>query len=327
MTERTRPDQFERRLEALREEAAVTGRVPGPGVRPAGSPFPVASAAEGYYGTPLLKPPVWTWEVPAYFFVGGTAGAAAVVAAFAAARGHDALARDARWIAAAGAALSPPLLISDLGRHDRFLNMLRVFKLQSPMSVGAWTLVAFSNASAAATFADLAARALGRGTPVTIVRDAGDALAAATGLVMATYTGVLLGATAIPVWASNVSILPIHFAASSLATAASALELAGHRSRPLHWLATAAALVETLVGLAIEAREDPALDPLKHGAGGRVVRAGGLLSGPVPLVLRLLGRRSLATRRVAAASAIAGSVITRWGWLEAGRASVRQDRP
>ena len=82
----------------------------------------------GYYGLPLLKPPVWTWEVPAYFFVGGGAGAAAVIAA--AARlsgGRDELARDARWIAAVGGAIAPPLLISDLGRPERFLNMLRVF--------------------------------------------------------------------------------------------------------------------------------------------------------------------------------------------------------
>ena len=327
MNDRPPPDPFEQRLAAIREEATLTGAAQAPGVRPTGAPFPVADIAHGYYGTPLLKPPVWTWEVPAYFVVGGTAGAAAIIAAFASARGHETLARDARWIAAAGAALSPPLLISDLGRHDRFLNMLRVFKLQSPMSVGAWTLVAFSNAEAAATFADVATRTLGHRTAVTLVRNAADVLAAATGLVMASYTGVLLGATAIPVWATNAAILPIHFAASSMATAAAALELSGHRSRPVHWLATAAALVETVVGLAIEGRPDPALDPLKRGPGGRVVRAGGVLSGPVPLLLRVLGGRSMKVRRVAAASAIFGSVVTRWGWLEAGRASVRPDHP
>ena len=89
-----------------------------------------------------------------------TAGAAAVIAAAAGMSGHPTLARDARWIAAAGAAASPPLLISDLGRPDRFLNMLRVFKVQSPMSVGVWTLVAFSTASSSAAFADVASRIL-----------------------------------------------------------------------------------------------------------------------------------------------------------------------
>jgi formate-dependent nitrite reductase membrane component NrfD len=309
----------ERRLDEIREDAALKGVVTAEGIRPTGGPMPVADAQHGYYGLPLLKPPVWTWEVPAYFFVGGAAGASAVIAAFAEASGRDTLARDARWIAAAGAAASPVLLISDLGRHDRFLNMLRVFKVQSPMSVGAWTLVAFSSASTAATFADLAGRTLGAGTPVTVVRRASDALAAATGLVMASYTGVLIGATAIPVWSHNVSILPVHFAASSLATAASALELAGHRHRALNWIATAAALVETAVGASIEIREDLALDPLKHGDSGHLVRFGGVLSGPVPLLLRLLGGRSMRVRRLAAASAIAGSAITRWGWLQAGR--------
>jgi formate-dependent nitrite reductase membrane component NrfD len=144
----------------------------------------------GYYGYPALKAPVWTWEVPAYFFVGGAAGAAALIAAAARRAGsRDALVRDARWIAAAGAALSPPLLISDLGRPARFLNMLRVFKLQSPMSVGAWTLVAFSNAAAASAFADLAGRLGGGRLPVRVVADASGMLAAATGLVLSTTRG------------------------------------------------------------------------------------------------------------------------------------------
>jgi hypothetical protein len=168
----------------------------------------------------------------------------------------------------------------------------------------------------------VAERVLPRGTPVGLLRDASDALAAATGVVMATYTGVLIGATAIPVWSKNVAMLPMHFAASSLATAVSTLELAGHHDRALHRLATAAALVETAVGFAIEGRDDPALDPLKCGASGSVVRLGGVLSGPVPLLLRLLGGRSMNLRRLAAVSAIAGSVITRWGWVEAGRESV-----
>src|SRR5918993_3586740 len=125
-----------------------------------------------YYDLPLLKSPVWTWEVPAYFFVGGAAGAAAVIGAAATASGgRSDLVRDARWIAAAGAAASAPLLIADLGRPERFLNMLRVFKLRSPMSVGAWTLVAFSNAAAAAAFADAAHRATDGKLPVKVVGD------------------------------------------------------------------------------------------------------------------------------------------------------------
>ena len=94
--------------------------------------------AGGYYGQPLLKPPVWTWEVPAYFFVGGVAGIAAVIAAVGALAGGEAsLVRDARWMAVVGGLISPVLLVSDLGRPSRFLYMMRVFKTQSPMSMGA----------------------------------------------------------------------------------------------------------------------------------------------------------------------------------------------
>jgi formate-dependent nitrite reductase membrane component NrfD len=277
----------------------------------------------GYYDLPVLKPPVWTWEIPAYFFVGGAAGAAAVVAAVARATGADPrLVRDARWIAAVGGAVSPALLISDLGRPERFLNMLRVFKLRSPMSVGAWTLIAFSNAAGASAFA-AAARRLGRGRlPVKTVADAAETIAAATGLVLSTYTGVLIGATAVPVWSRNVSLLPLHFGASGLGAAVSMLELMGHHDRALNRVGIAAAAAETTIGLALELEDDPALDPIKVGWSGRVTRAGGVLSGPIPLALRILGRRSMTARRVAAASTIAGSLLTRIGWLAAGRASV-----
>ena len=92
--------------------------------------------ATTYRDAPLVKPPVWTWEIPLYFFIGGAAGVAAVIAAaayFSGGGAHAALARDAKWIAVIGALASPALLISDLGRPARFVYMLRVIKLQSPM--------------------------------------------------------------------------------------------------------------------------------------------------------------------------------------------------
>jgi hypothetical protein len=313
---------FEERLRELRERAWTAPLEDGN--RPSSSPLPVSGArkSDGYYGLPLLKPPVWTWEVPAYFFVGGAAGAAAVIGAIARATGaDDVLVRDARWIAAAGAAASPPLLISDLGRPERFLNMLRVFKLQSPMSVGAWTLVAFSHAAGAAAFADLVQRATKGRVRVQPVGDAAEMLSAATGLVLATYTGVLLGATAVPVWSRNVQLLPVQFGASSLGAAASILELMGHRHSALNRLALGAAVVETLVGLSLDTRDDAALDSRGRGHVGAITRAGGILSGPLPLVLRLFGGGSRTARHVAAVSSIAGSLLTRIGWIAAGRAS------
>src|SRR5204862_3440317 len=101
---------------------------------------PAVSKAASYYGRPILKEPVWTPEIPIYFFAGGMAGAAAAAAWLAEIRGNDDLARRAWLVALGGATASPALLISDLGRPARFLNMLRMFKVTSPMSVGSWIL-------------------------------------------------------------------------------------------------------------------------------------------------------------------------------------------
>lgn len=245
-----------------------------------------------YHGFPMLKGPVWTWEIPTYFFVGGAAGAAALIGAVARRTGaSEALVRDARWIAAAGAALSPPLLISDLGRPERFLNMLRVFKVQSPMSVGAWTLVAFSSAAGAAAFADLAHRVSSGRLPVKAVADASEILSAATGMVLSTYTGVLLGATAIPVWSRNARVLPLHFGASGMGAAVSMLELLGHRTRALNRIGVGAAMVETALAVFLETRGDPASVPLREGQTANLARAAALLAGPLPLALRLVAGR------------------------------------
>jgi len=274
----------------------------------------------GYYGMPLLKEPVWTWEVPAYFFVGGAAGAAAVVGAAAqVARADRDLVNDARWIAGAGALLSGPLLVADLGRPERFLNMLRVFKVQSPMSVGAWTLTAFGTFASAALFADEMRKRTR--FPVQLIGDASAILSAATGLVMATYTGVLIGATAIPVWSKHVSVLPLHFGTSALSSAVSMLELAGHNEQALNILGLAAAALETYLGYRIESDRSEASDPLRRGPTGITTRIGGFFSGPLPLLLRIAR-----FRKAAAASSLLGSLITRMAWVEAGKVSSRDLR-
>ena len=311
------PDRgTEKRLEEIRREAGRTGRVDAKGIRASGAPLPAASAESGYYGLPLLKQPVWTWEVPVYFVVGGAAGVAAMIGAAAQlTRADEQLVRDARWIAAIGANLSAPLLIADLGRPARFLNMLRVFKPQSPMSVGAWTLSAFG---ASAVGALILPGSLG---------DIAAGVSALAGLGMATYTGVLLGATSIPVWSKHVAVLPLHFGASSTGAAVSLLELRGHDSGALNSIGIAAASFETIASARIELTSDVESEPLRHGASGTMTRIGGLLSGPLPLLLRMVGRHSKKTRRLAAVSTIAGSIITRLAWVAAGRASARDPRP
>lgn len=327
----------ERRLESLRREAESAGRVLAPGIRPSGSPFPVAgrlpgaSAESGYYGLPLLKEPTWIWSIPVYFFIGGAAGGGAVIGTIARWSGESDLARDARALAVIGAVASPPLLIVDLGRPQRFLAMLRVFKWRSPMSVGVWTLVLFSMSNTAAFAAEYLSdhgdeygrvvRAMAR-----LQREPAAGLAALAGLLMSTYTGVLVSVTAIPVWAENARLLPFHFGASGLASAVALLELGGHRSESLHRLGIATSAAETVAGAIIEGRRHPGLGPLKRGRSGWLTRLGGVLSGPVPLALRLFGGRSPAARRVAAVSTVVGSIITRFAWIEAGRTSARDPR-
>jgi Polysulphide reductase, NrfD len=313
----------ERRLEEIRRVAAETGKAE---VDQASAPHAgKASAENGYYGTPLLKRPQWTVEVPIYFFVGGIAGAASLIAAAChVSKGDARLIRDARWIAAIGGVISPALLIADLGMPSRFLNMLRVFKIQSPMSVGSWTLVAFSNSAAAtAVLGEFQRRR--RSRSINVLTDASQAASALTGLLLATYTGVLIGATVIPAWNEHVSTLPIHFAASGVAAAASALELRGNRAEALNNIAMGAAAIETFMGASIELNSSPGSKALKSGVSGLAMRGAGLLSGPLPLGLRLLSlgskRRRRGFRRAAALSSLAGSLLTRWAWVRAGRSS------
>ena len=323
----------EQRLLELRHEGEARGRVRDDGIRPQGAPFPMASPESGYYGLPLLKEPSWTWEIPLYFFVGGAAGAAAVVGAIASYTGADAkLVRDARWIAAAGSAISPALLISDLGRPERFLNMMRVFKAKSPMSVGVWTLLGFSGGAAATAFAGFIRERYGSSLPLRVLENIGQAASLAFGLPFSNYTGVLIGATAIPVWNENSGNLPLHFGASGVGAAVSLLELMGHqKNRALQALGLGAAMIECWEGWRIERRDQPGLNPLKHGTSGMLVRAGGALSGPVPAALRLLSmtmgkERSSSLRRWAGVFAVAGSLLTRIAWVNAGHVSAKDWR-
>jgi hypothetical protein len=263
-----------------------------------------------------------------YFFVGGAAGASAVIGEMArwVARDRE-LSRHARLVAAAGAVVSTGLLIADLGRPSRFFAMLRVFKKQSPMSVGAWVLAGFGSASGAAAFADLVSDYIDL-APVRVLGDVAGSFSAALGLPLHNYTGVLIGATAVPVWNCNIKTLPLHFGMSGVNSAVSMLELLGHDHPALNLLGIGASAFETWEGLHLERRSEPALEPVKRGASGWITRAGGLLSGPAPLALRLLamasGSRGL--RRAAAVSSIAGSLITRYSWVHAGRVSAKNWR-
>lgn len=327
------PNARERRLEEIRRQAEIRGRLEVVGRRTEGAPFPKANSENGYYQIPLLKESPWTWEIPLYFFVGGAAAASGIIGAIADYTGADRkLVRHARWIAAAGSVISPVLLITDLGRPTRFLAMLRVFKPQSPMSVGVWTLMGFSGGASATAFADFMQERFGSSLPLRVLESAGQAATLAFGLPFSNYTGVLIGVSAIPVWNHSAAELPLHFGASGLGAAVGLLEIMGHRKhRALEALALGAAIFETVEGFRIEMRSHAELNPLKHGASGWITRTGGILSGPIPLALRALSifgpaKRARSFARAAGWSAVAGSLLTRIAWIHAGRVSARDWR-
>ncbi len=175
-----------------------------------------------YYDVPVVKEPVWIWAVPAYFYTGGVAGAAGVLAAVSQATGDEeleGLVRRCRDLATAGTTVGTALLIYDLGRPERFLNMLRVFRVTSPMSVGSWVLSAATGAAVAASAASRLSGPLG-----WLARPATYALGALGGP-LAGYSAVLVGNTAMPVWQDSRRTLPPLFVGSAMASLASLLEL------------------------------------------------------------------------------------------------------
>jgi len=317
MTDQTSPAS-EQRLDQLREQAWNKGVVGGRGVDVRGGPIP---RKPGYYGQPIVKPPVWTWEIPVYFFVGGLAGMAAIIALAALAFHHLDLARAAMWLAVIGAILSPILLTMDLGRPRLFMNMLRVFKYKSPMSVGAWILTVFGACAGPGLIAlEVHAHQIFSGTLDQFVRVAADLLifgSAFLGMFLATYTGVLIGATAIPAWFLHRVFLPIHFGTAGLGSAAALLELLGHRIAPLNAIGFFAAAVESALWVWLEIDRHDAADRALHEAGsGWLIRGGEVFSGPVALLLRLTNLIPLA-----AISFLFGALISRLGWALAGSIS------
>jgi formate-dependent nitrite reductase membrane component NrfD len=309
----------EKRLEELREQAWKEGVVTGQGVDIAGGPIP---RKPGYYGQPVVKPPVWTWEIPIYFFMGGLAGMSAVIASAAIIFHHVDLARAAMWIAAiGGAVLSPILLIMDLGRPHLFLNMLRVFKHRSPMSMGAWILSAFGACAVPGLIAlELHAYQVFPGTLDQLLRVAAGIFifgSAIFGTLLATYTGVLIGVTAIPAWFLHRTLLPIHFGTAGLGCAAALLELLGHRIAALSFLGFYAATVETALLIWLSVNKHGAADRAIHEhRSGWLIRIGEVLNGPLALVLRMFGQTPFA-----AISFLIGALVSRFGWIAVGKVS------
>jgi formate-dependent nitrite reductase membrane component NrfD len=305
------------------------------GGNPGGSGEPA-----GYYGYPVMRRPVWTWEVPAYFWLGGMAGGAFLTASLAERFGS---AEDRRYTAdgfyLAGAAVIPcaPLLIADLGRPERFHHMLRVFKPLSPMNLGAWTLTAFApmavaRAAAHAAETGLLPRSLAALTRL-LPRPAIELAGVVSGMMLAGYTGVLLAATNVPLWAKS-KLLGGLFMASAMSSGSAAVSLAAARrgapDSTLHRLGdieSVGALAELAILTGYLAQSGRAGRPLTSGPLAVPFWVGAVGAGAaLPLVFHRLGarRRGRALRWVASAAAlssVAGSLLLRWSIFEAGKVS------
>lgn len=276
---------------------------------------------ESYYGRQIIKTPTWkTPDVPLYLFLGGLAGSSAVLAEGAALRDLPRLELVARGAAAAGAGLGTVALIHDLGRPERFLNMLRVLKPTSPLSVGSFILAPFATFSSGA----LALQVLGRFPLLARLCGVG---AAVFGPPLATYTAALFGNTVVPAWHEAHRELPFVFGGSGAAAggglAMVLVPLA--QSDPALRLAAGGAVLELAATESIVRRRGLAAEPYEEGKSGRLMKASRALTLG-GLALSLLGRRSRVARAAAGTAYVAGSLTLRFGVFEAGLASARDPK-
>lgn len=266
-----------------------------------------------YYGRPVLKAPEWTWEVPWYLFAGGMAGSASVLAVGASAVGNKQLAERARLVAAAGAAVCPPLLIADLGRPKRFLNMLRVFRPTSVMSVGSWILFGYSGAAAGTAGLTL----LGWTPRLQRVAEAG---AGVLGVGMVTYTGALVADTSIPVWHEARQELPLLFASSGLASAGAATTLvtAPKHAAPARRLAVTGAVAELAVDTVMRKRLGKIGEVYERERSGAFHKAATALTATGAALVAVGGRKRRWATVAGSVALLAGSVCQRWSVYRAG---------
>ncbi len=275
-----------------------------------------------YYGEPVLNQPTWkARDIAGYLFLGGLAGGSSLVAAGAQLTGRKRLARVTKIGATAAAGLSMAALIHDLGRPARFVNMLRVFKPTSPMSVGSWVLAGYVPMATASTVLDL-----GGWSPALGVAATGGA--AALGSVVASYTAALVSNTAVPAWHEGRAEMPFVFVASS-AAAASGLALLvtpGDEIDPVRRFGPIAAIGEVALTKWMERRMGMVGESYRTDPASRYERTASalLLAGAAGALAS--SHRSSLLRRASGLALLAGSACSRFAIFHAGVASARDPR-
>jgi formate-dependent nitrite reductase membrane component NrfD len=280
----------------------------------------------GYYGRPVLKEPVWMWAVPAYFYVGGLGGASAVLGAAAQLTGGPRrLVERCRWTTTAAVVVSTGLLIFDLGRKERFLNMLRVFRRTSPMSVGSWVLAASGGAASSAAVLSGTDGLLGA------LGDVSGAGAGVLGMPLAGYTAVLLSNSAVPAWREARRSLPFLFVSSAMNAAASVLEMMDldeDEARVVQRFGTFGRAAELVAGVLVErevaGKELTAL-AYKEGVAGSLWRGGEALAA-ASLGVGMLPSRTRLKRLGSGLTGSAAAAASKFAVFYAGKASTRDPR-
>ncbi|MEU3017434.1 NrfD/PsrC family molybdoenzyme membrane anchor subunit [Nocardiopsis sp. NPDC007018] len=290
--------------------------------RRGGEPTRVPDADfRSYHGRPVLNPVVWeARDIGGYLFLGGLAGASSVLAAGAEATGRAEAARPLKYTALAAISGSLVALVHDLGRPERFLNMLRVFKPTSPMSMGSWLLMGYGPLAGTAAVTAATGWFPRLGTAATLG-------AGLVGPLVATYTAPLICDTAVPSWHEGYREMPYVFASSAVA-AAGGVGLATappERSGPFRRAAVGGALAELAVSTLMERRMGLAGEPYGRGRAGVLTRSAKALT-LAGAVGAAMGRRCRTVSVLSGAALVAGSALTRLGVFEAGVQSAEDPR-
>lgn len=293
------------------------------------------SESDSYYGRPIVKFPPWEWPIAGYLFLGGVAGGSAILGLGAGATGNRELQRNTRITAAGASALGSLFLVADLGRPERLLNMFRVFKLSSPMSVGSWILASFSTGAAVAAAAEVDELTEEILPLPGFVRDTLHAVATPMGVFsgvvgapLAVYTAVLLGDTSVPTWQEARNDLPALFvsSAASAASGAALVTTSTKNNGPARALAVIGAASDIAASKRVERNlPEPLPETLSEGKAGKLLTAAEVLvaAGGVGA---LVGGRNRAVAALSGAALMAGSCLTRFGIMAAGKRSTEDPK-
>jgi formate-dependent nitrite reductase membrane component NrfD len=301
---------------------------------------------ETYFDHPILRKAHWRWQIVLYFFVGGASAASAALASIADLSGDTGdrqLVRNGRYTALAGSALSSLLLVSDLGRPERFLNMMRIAKLKSPMSVGVYTLITFSTTAALAALEQFHIDGHITVDPFGwIPKRLRLTVSSISAAYLACYTAVLVSATAIPVWYTGRRHIPPIFVLSAMSTGSAMqsilLAIGGPSPRTMKKLETielVASLAEASMLLNFERHAGEVGRPLFRGMRGKRLKTFTMVLGiALPALINL---PSVLSRKPAqkphrlrtlltSALVLAGGYVLRESVIAAGRDSADDPR-